>query len=188
MSEENELNISEEQLPTHLERLYLMYHWILDDDPEQERLEEIGDRLEKAGDDEQAMEKPLEDLWRIENTIFEKYRESLSLDKFDIFPEDDEELDDIRRRFMLQCIINYLEDIRLEEGTPPVDESYERHNEALAEKAREIADEAELNPESARSNADELLRYYEDVFVFDYYGFGDDDEEEHEHEHEHEER
>jgi len=98
------------------------------------------------------------------------------LDRFDFIAGNDEDLDDIRRRYMLQTII-----YRLEEERYPAEEEDEEEeispDEDLLREAREVMEKFAENPDEGMEIADEILRFREDHFVLHYFGTGEDDDE-----------
>ncbi len=174
-------------LPDLLERLFHLYALILstrEDEDRLRRLDEIGDRLdalsvrhrnldeiapaqsERHGEEEEQLERDLddilEDLWALEEEIFGLYEdEGVNLKVLDFLPDQHPDLMDLKRRYTLQIVIEWIE--------RQSDETYEDQVDELVEEAQAAVEFIQADFLEGVERADEQLRDREDAVLAHYF-------------------
>lgn len=160
----------DEYYPSPLERRMAMFHWILAETEELEQLQQLWQSFSElnleSGEGLAQHERLLEQLFALEQHIFNDYAERALLNRFDFIPTDNEVLEDVKCRFMLLAIIYWIE-CDLDENAS--DEDFNQLSDLLLQNAELCLDRIKRDFEAGAETADEFLNEEEHIFLSNYY-------------------
>ena len=160
----------DEYYPSPLERRMAMFHWILAESPDLERLQQLWQSFSELDLDSEAglaqHERLLEQLFALEQHIFNEYAESALLNRFDFIPDDHEVLEDVKYRFMLLAIIYRIECDLDDEAS---DDDFIQLADLLLQNAELCLDRIKKDFEAGAETVDDFLNEEEHIFLGNYY-------------------